>query len=62
MDKQNCKELSTCDWCKSANVEVTPHRDFEEGSSGMLYDVCDKCIKAENDRVELELAEYDNND
>jgi hypothetical protein len=45
--------LGTCDWCKGTNLLVKPHRDFEEGSGGPLYDVCRACrIKESNDLSE----------
>ncbi len=47
-----------CDWCKTMQKNLRPHRDFEEGSSGRVYDVCPRCISEENKRVHEEL---DNN-
>jgi hypothetical protein len=35
--------LGTCDWCKGSNLITTPHRDFEEGSNGPVYEVCQAC-------------------
>lgn len=40
-----------CDWCRSPAEDLRPHRDFEEGSSGRIYDVCRGCIKAESERL-----------
>ena len=45
-----------CEWCKTSNVFTFPRRDFEEGSSGRLYDVCNKCIDKENDQIRRELG------
>ena len=42
----------TCDWCKNHNVPVKDHRDFEEGSCGRIYQVCDTCIAKEKVRIE----------
>lgn len=36
-----------CDWCKKEQPDVRPHRDFEEGRCGQVYQVCGACIKAE---------------
>ena len=49
----------TCDWCKTDQPEVRPHRDFEEGSNGPVYDVCTNCLRAESARVSEELGEQD---
>jgi hypothetical protein len=35
--------VGTCDWCKTTEVVVKPTRDYEEGSAGRLYDVCQQC-------------------
>lgn len=42
-----------CDWCKKGG-ELHDHRDFEEGSSGRVYQVCITCIRKEQDRLEDE--------
>ncbi len=39
--------LGTCEWCKTNNVKTRPYRDFEEGMSGRLYDVCAACVRKE---------------
>lgn len=48
-----------CDWCKQHKPALRKRRDFEEGSAGPVYDVCDACIKAENDRLQDEIDEDD---
>lgn len=51
-----------CDWCHGEYPasQVKPHRDFEEGSSGPVYQVCQQCRVAEAARVALELGDdYD---
>lgn len=54
------REVTTCAWCKTIGVETSPHRDFEEGSNGPLYDVCDGCRSREiadlNDETDWEAA------
>jgi len=46
---------TTCDWCNRTHVNVTMHRDVDEGFGGPEYMVCFTCIKKENDRAEEEL-------
>jgi len=52
MDEQ-IKETSSgnCDWCKNHSPELVKHRDYEEGSTGPVYDVCAACISKENDCI-----------
>ncbi len=51
--------LGTCDWCGANNVRVRPHRDWEEGSAGPVYDVCCSCIDKENKRLAEEFPDDD---
>ena len=44
-----------CDWCKKHMPHLRPRRDYEEGMSGRVYDVCDDCIKRQNENDEREL-------
>lgn len=44
-----------CDWCKSPSNDLRPRRDFEEGMSGPVYEVCRSCIDRENERLKAEL-------
>lgn len=48
-----------CDWCKTGQHELTPMRDFEEGSHGPVYDVCSACRKKQNDYIASEAAADD---
>jgi hypothetical protein len=48
----------TCDWCNQHAPKLRPRRDFEEGMCGRVYDVCDDCIKRENDDLEKELGTW----
>jgi hypothetical protein len=52
--------VGCCDWCKAPNVRVREHRDYEEGTHGPVYDVCDVCIKKEAKQLADELNEIDN--
>jgi hypothetical protein len=56
-EQQEADHSGHCDWCKTHKPRVRPRRDFEEGSAGPVYQVCDDCIQKENDRVAEELAE-----
>lgn len=47
----------TCDWCKSTATDLRPHRDFEEGMAGRVYDVCGACVRREREALEDELEE-----
>jgi len=51
-----------CEWCKQHAPKLRPRRDREEGSSGRVYQVCEPCIKKENDRLNAELSAYDDDD
>jgi hypothetical protein len=51
MDQHN---VGTCDWCKGSNLIVKPHRDFEEGNNGPIYDVCKACRVKESDSLKDE--------
>lgn len=48
-----------CDWCKCDKSIVRPHRDFEEGFAGRLYNVCTDCLKKESDSLEEDRASSD---
>lgn len=39
--------------------DLRPRRDFEEGLSGRVYEVCSACVKRENERLAEELDYYD---
>lgn len=46
-----------CDWCNHFATERLKTRDYDEGSSGPIYDVCIPCRKAASQRASEELAE-----
>lgn len=48
-----------CDWCKQEKPSLVPHRDFEEGSSGPVYEVCADCIRSESKRIAEEMGDDD---
>ena len=58
----NADHSGTCDWCHQHRDFLSPHRDFEEGSSGRVYDVCRPCRQAESARLQEELDEHDDDD
>lgn len=51
--------MGDCKWCKASDVRVFPHRDFEEGMNGPVYEVCQACITKESERLREELDEQD---
>lgn len=53
----NDARCGTCDWCKSEATDLRPRRDYDEGTSGRVYDVCGACVKSENQRASEELEE-----
>lgn len=46
--------IGMCDWCGQHATNLRPHRDFEEGSCGPVYNVCGTCIQRENKALEQE--------
>ena len=51
-----------CDWCKSHATTLRDHRDFEEGSSGPVYQVCRPCRDKESAACQAELDENERDD
>ena len=57
--------VDTCERCGTPNVPLFNKRDWEEGSSGPVYQVCMNCCKSmnppddENERAEDYDDEYD---
>lgn len=51
-----------CDWCGKGATDLRPRRDFEEGMSGRVYDVCGACVEREYDQLKAERSEYDYDD
>jgi len=49
----------TCDWCKNHADKLSKRRDFDEGSCGPVYEVCDSCIKVQNDEAREERERYE---
>ena len=48
LDEHNEEKASTpnsgvCDWCKNYARDLTSFRDFDEGKSGPVYQVCEAC-------------------
>jgi len=48
----------TCDWCKCHSIKLHNMRDYEEGMSGRVYQVCDPCADDCNKRQLDELDDY----
>ncbi|MER9471020.1 hypothetical protein [Mesorhizobium sp. M0520] len=57
-EMKNADWSGVCDWCKDHKPRLRPRRDYEEGMAGRVYDVCDDCIKRENDELEKEIGTY----
>lgn len=56
---RNYKDIGTCDYCKTTEVELRPHRDADEGMAGPVYRVCGPCIRKVNERLLEELKDCD---
>jgi hypothetical protein len=61
-EKPNLNTSGVCDWCGHHKQHRRPRRDYDEGTSGPVYMVCDGCIDKENERAAEELAEDSMND
>lgn len=46
-----------CQWCGKHADDRKPTRDYDEGMSGPVYDVCQPCRQAASDRAHAELEE-----
>jgi hypothetical protein len=49
----------TCDWCKQPATDLRDRRDIDEGMYGRVYKVCGACVKADNEAIERENAEWE---
>lgn len=47
--------IAACEWCRTTEVEVFPFRDWEDGGNGPVYEVCNACIRKNNDAAHEEL-------
>ena len=60
---RNHVTVGSCDSCKAMDIVTSPRRDYDEGSSGRLYNLCQACRDRwnENDAKELKesTSEYD---
>lgn len=48
--------IDQCEWCRQT-AELSPMRDRDEGMCGPVYQVCDACIRKEDDAAVKELEE-----
>jgi hypothetical protein len=48
---KNADTSGACEWCKNHADKLRLRRDYKEGLYGRVYQVCDECIKKENERV-----------
>lgn len=51
------KKESRCDWCGQMKTNCCPTRDYDEGMSGPVYDVCPNCRHKANEDARRELEE-----
>jgi len=58
-DEEYRNILTSCDWCKK-EAKLHTARDFEEGLSGPVYEICDDCASKQNRalREEFDAEEY----
>lgn len=47
--------IGVCDWCKQEATDLRPSRDYDEGMSGPVYEVCGACVRRDNERAYAEL-------
>lgn len=48
--------VAMCEWCNTEANDIRPHRDYEEGMFGPVYQVCGNCVRKERERMR---EEYD---
>lgn len=64
--KASCEEhgplKGACNWCKTGPHVLYPTRDYGEGSSGPVYDVCSSCRTKQLDELRAELDGDDDDD
>lgn len=51
-----------CEWCKTESLTVRPTRDWEEGTSGPVYDLCSPCRQKNLQRAHDEMDDCDDDD
>lgn len=47
-----------CDWCHNLAPKRSNTRDYEEGLSGRVYQVCAGCLKRQQDEINAELDDF----
>lgn len=50
--QENADKSGHCDWCHQEKPVVSPRRDVDEGMNGPVYDVCDDCIRKQNETID----------
>ena len=58
-------EEQSCDWCRKMSTTVDFYRDWEEGSNGPVYEVCESCRRknaATHDDFDDEFYDDDDDD
>lgn len=58
--REECRDSSgRCDYCKADVSERIWTRDYEEGLGGPVYHICRPCYQRQQDRINEDLADYD---
>lgn len=61
-----CDNPGKCDWCRRDAKHLRYRRDPEEGLRGPVYEVCQECINAQEERYALDyddsFAAFDDDD
>ncbi|TJW14340.1 MAG: hypothetical protein E5W82_10200 [Mesorhizobium sp.] len=57
-EMKNRDRSGTCEWCKDHKPYLSQTRDYDEGMSGRVYDVCTECIRKRDDAAREELNQY----
>lgn len=55
------EEERFCDWCKTLTKGCAPTRDYDEGMSGPIYNVCPECRRKDAEAAQAEYDEYYHN-
>jgi hypothetical protein len=50
--------IGNCEWCNAVDVPRRAQRDYDEGMSGRVYEVCDSCRSRYQRQLEREDREY----
>lgn len=43
--------VGDCEWCRQRSINLRPTRDYDEGMTGPVYNVCGACAKKQRDEA-----------